>query len=134
MSDVEGVLTVPMPEGGDEAPPKAKFTLVAKLLFALIIMVALALIGTGIALDRMGEIASETHDTAESTNRVAKRIEAQTSPEAIKRQQEQINGIIVTVDCNFRAALEEALEDLPDTVIAPDTITITDNCTPKEGQ
>lgn len=88
----------------------------------VVVMLAIAIAGLAVLT---GIVLSVTSDT----NTIVKDIEEQNSPAALRRQQETINSIIVTVDCNSRAALEDAINDL--SIQHPEfigRIDITDNC------
>lgn len=58
-------------------------------------------------------------------------VRRQTSPEALTRQREQIEAIIVTINCNTRAAFQEALDVLAHQgILSPGSITVVENCPP----
>ena len=66
---------------------------------------------------------------ANDTNKVVGYIDNQTSPERQRAQTESLNKILLIVDCNVRYALQEAFDQLEEQgLLAPDSVTITDNC------
>lgn len=58
------------------------------------------------------DLIVQTHELAVQTHELVARIEAQTSPAAQARQTAAINGILQRVDCNTRAAFQDALHQL----------------------
>ena len=104
-------------------PVEIRSSRIYRLLQLVIVMVSLSLIAQSYN-------TWQATRTSNNTNKVVHKIEDQTSPEAIAKQQEAINGIIVQLDCNQRKAFQDALNVLADQgILKPGGINVvTDNC------
>lgn len=67
---------------------------------------------------------------ANDTNTVVEDIERQSSPEAQAAEEEFINSILLRVECNERAVLQETFDDLAASGVIPEgSVTVLDdNC------
>lgn len=82
----------------------------------------------------VADIWDEVRDEGarDEVQRVLMVIEEQTSPEAQARQQDEVQGLILLIDCNTRYAFQEALDALDDSVLEPGAVVVTENC-PTDG-
>ena len=86
----------------------------AAILFAMVFVVAMV-VGVVAILDLLDESRArgiENQSLIRNTNALVERVDEQTSPEAQIRQQQQIDAILVKVDCNTREAFQDAIRQL----------------------
>lgn len=101
--------------------------------FVIVLAVGLA---AQFSIDLVDELRDERENDKSANARaevqeVLEVVRRQTSPEAQARQRDQIEAIIVTIDCNTRVAFQEALDTLAaQGVLQPGAVTVVENCPP----
>lgn len=84
------------------------------------VLLILSIVMNGVGLLGISVVTSDT-------NRVVGYVREQTSPEAQKRQENLLNGVLVTIDCNGASRLQKGFDALSEQgLIGP--IDVTQNC------